>query len=127
MTNQLSAKLKPGGQFIFSTLNINSPDFRLWRENWYDLDLPRHFTFFRKRDLYQMLEEHFQIVNVYYQPAANDYVGSARYWLCNSATHALARPLNKLIVALGDKISWVCQLLSLLGQATRISIHARRR
>jgi 2-polyprenyl-3-methyl-5-hydroxy-6-metoxy-1,4-benzoquinol methylase len=127
VTNQLSAKLKLRGQFIFSTLNINSPDFRLWRENWYDLDLPRHFTFFRKRDLYQMLEEHFQIVNVYYQPAPNDYAGSARYWLRNSLTHSLTHSLNKLIVALGDNLGPICMFLALLGQATRISIHAQKR
>jgi SAM-dependent methyltransferase len=127
VTNQLSEKLKPGGQFIFSTLNINSPDFWLWRENWYDLDLPRHYTFFRKRDLYQMLEKNFQIDNIYYQPAPNDYVGSARYWLRNSPSNALLASLNKLIVALGDKINLACLLLSALGQATRITIHARKK
>ena len=74
-----------------------------------------------------MLEEHFQIVNVYYQPAPNNYVGSTRYWLRNTTTHALARSLNELIVALGDKINLACMLLSVLGQATRISIHARKR
>lgn len=127
VANQLSAKLKPGGQFIFSTLNINSPDFWLWRENWYDLDLPRHYTFFRKRDLYQMLKRNFQIVNVYYQPAPNDYVGSARYWLRNSPTRSFFRPLNELIVALDNKIDLICKFLSVLGQATRISIHARKK
>jgi 2-polyprenyl-3-methyl-5-hydroxy-6-metoxy-1,4-benzoquinol methylase len=89
VTETLNAKLRPLGQFIYSTLNINSPDFRLWRENWYDLDLPRHFTFFRKRDIYQMLEKHFEIRGVYYPISPNDYVGSARYWLKrNSLTHS---------------------------------------
>ena len=127
VTNEFSAKLKTGGQFIFSTLNINSPDFHLWRENWCNLDLPRHYTFFRKRDLYQMLEEHFENVNIYYRPSPNDYVVSARYWLRNSHAHVVARLLNSLIVALGDKMISACLLLALLGQATRISIHARKR
>ncbi|OQY88332.1 MAG: hypothetical protein B6D41_10880 [Chloroflexi bacterium UTCFX4] len=128
--NQFSEKLGPGGQLIFSTLNINSLDFWLWRENWYNLDLPRHFTFFRKRDIYKMLQERFQITGVFYQPAPNDYVGSARYWLRNSrvdASRSFARLLDSSIVALGDKIFLACAFLSFLGQATRICVHARKR
>ena len=74
-----------------------------------------------------MVEERFQIENIYYQPAHNDYVGSARYWLRNSSTHSIARLLNKLIVAMDDKLILACYLLSLLGQATRITIHARKK
>ncbi len=48
--------LVPGGKLIVATPNIASAPFRLFRENWFGLDLPRHLTHFTAATLRAMLE-----------------------------------------------------------------------
>jgi SAM-dependent methyltransferase len=122
VTEQIASKLRPGGQFLFSTLDVNSPDFALWREYWYDLDLPRHLTFFRRSDLYQMLSKSFEVKEVRYQFASNDYVGSARY-----RSRHQRKLLDKIVIGLDERINILYKFLALVGWATRICISARKR
>jgi SAM-dependent methyltransferase len=118
---RLADKLKPGGQLLFSTLNIDSPDYRLYKTYWYDLDLPRHFVFFRRRDLVRMLGNRFRILGTGYLPATNDYVKSAEYRLRHEP-----KAIDRVIAKLGARLLPVCMLLTLIGQASRICIHARK-
>lgn len=122
LTRELARKLRPGGQFLFSTVNIESPCFWLYGPHWYDLDLPRHMVFFRRQDLRAMLSHDFVIEWIQVESALNDYLGSARYrrrdgiggWRgCLDATllrldGRLARPLRWMARAgLGARI-YVC-------------------
>jgi len=38
--------LKPGGKLIITTPNINSCGYTVFKQDWYALDIPRHFYFF---------------------------------------------------------------------------------
>lgn len=78
-TRRVAAKLKRGGQFLFSTVNVVSPDFWLYGRYWYDLDLPRHMVFFREQDLRAMLASDFKVEAVFHESSKLDYTGSARY------------------------------------------------
>lgn len=117
----IGSKLKPGGQFLLSTLDVGSPDFALYGEYWYNLDLPRHFTFFRKSDLEAMLARSFRIEGVFRKPSVTDYVGSAAYRLKHES-----RSIDRRIVSLGGKLRPACQFLALFGVGSRICIHARK-
>lgn len=121
VTEQIASKLRAGGQFLFSTLDVDSLDFALYREFWYNLDLPRHFTFLRKRDLRGMLSKSFRIEGIYYRASTTDYVGSARYRLKYQS-----RLLDRWIIIMGGKLGPACLLMALIGKATRICIHARK-
>lgn len=120
-TQAIARKLKPGGQFILSTIVIDSPDFKIYREFWYNLDLPRHFTFFRKRDLREMLAKHFQILGIFHQYSVNDYAGSARL-----RARMQKRFFDKLVLASEGRLAPFCLVLALTNHSSRVCIHARR-
>ena len=122
LTQMIASKLRTGAQFILSTIVVDSPDFALYKEFWYNLDLPRHFTFFRKRHLRQMLAKNFLIEGIYGQYSVNDYVGSAR----NRLKHR-SRLLDRWMVSMGDKLRLGCLLLALAGKTSRICIYARKK
>jgi SAM-dependent methyltransferase len=69
-------KLKPGGQFLFSTVNRDSWDARWFGKYWRNLDLPRHMVWFTTADLKAMLREYTDI-EVFHHAATIDFVGSA--------------------------------------------------
>ena len=118
---QIAAKLKPGGQFLFSTLDIESPDFRLYGKYWYNLDLPRHHVFFRKRDLMKMVEGGFRIEKLTRIAAPNDYVGSARYRL-----RYAPRIYDAILARARNRILPLCLALAALGLSSRVALRCRR-
>lgn len=126
LTRRLAAKLKPGGQLVFNTININSPDFWFYRAHWYDLDLPRHMVFFRRQDLWDMLEPDFTVNSVEYQSALNDYLGSARYRR-RDAVGGWKSWIDRLLLRLGPRLQPALNRIAGAGYGGRIFINARRR
>jgi SAM-dependent methyltransferase len=122
VVGEVARKLRVGGQFLFSTVVLDGPDFGLYREYWYNLDLPRHFTFLRKRDLRSLLGERFRIEGTYYLHYPDDYAGSARYRLRSLQS----RWYDRLFATAGDRLSPLCLALAWLGLASRIAVSARR-
>jgi 2-polyprenyl-3-methyl-5-hydroxy-6-metoxy-1,4-benzoquinol methylase len=119
----VAAKLKPNGQFLFSTLDVESPDFRVFGKYWYNLDLPRHQVFFRERDLRRLVEGSFRMAGMTRIAAPNDYAGSARY----RARHA-PRPrwIDLALIRLGNRLRPLCLILAWLGQGSRVAIKCRK-
>ena len=126
LARRFAAKLKPGGQLVFNTIQIRTPDFWLYREFWYDLDLPRHMIFFRKKDICDMLAPGFTISSIVYQAALNDYRGSARY-RNRESLRGWRGWIDRSILRLDERLHTPLQHLSRLGIAARIFIHARKR
>lgn len=48
--------LKPGGIFVFEVPNIESFGFKLFKENWYPLDIPVHINHFSRTVLNRILD-----------------------------------------------------------------------
>ena len=48
--------LKPGGILIFEVPNIDSFGFKLFKENWYPLDIPVHINHFSRTVLKRILD-----------------------------------------------------------------------
>lgn len=122
VVRRIAGKLRPGGQLLFSTLRVGAPDFRIYGKYWYDLDLPRHYTFFRDRDLRALVEDDFEVTGRRCLPAPRDYTGSAEY-RARRENHLL----DRLLLRLGNRIRPLCRALAALGQASRVALVCRRR
>ena len=125
LTRQLATKLKHGGQFVFSTINIETPDFRLYGPYWHDLDLPRHMVFFRERDLLAMLSGDFKIESIRIDGDVNDYIISAN----NRRRDGISgwrRLIDLMVLRLGRRLARPIRLLARVGIGSRIFVKARK-
>lgn len=122
----VAAKLKPGGQFLFSTLDVASPDFRLYGKYWYNLDLPRHLVFFQKRDFLYLSHPFFRMERLTRIAAPNDYARSAAYRARHGRAPAPVRVFDRLLMLCGDRLQPLCRLLAGAGLASRVAVRFRR-
>jgi len=120
VVHQVSRKLKPSGQFLFSTVVRDSLDARLFGHYWSGFDFPRHMVHFRKRDVYQMISEDFENIKCFHQNAPIDFVRPAK-WRGN--------PIDKLIsrVASSSAAELLCLFLVWTGQTCRVSFSCRKK
>lgn len=121
---EIARKLKPGGQFLFSTVVRDGLDARLYGRYWAGFDLPRHMVFFRRHDLLATLERHFEQVRYVCQAAPIDFVRSAS-WRISEGEGTL---LDRLFVAMGTGSAAQAFNLVLAGVdlTPRVSFSARR-
>ena len=80
----IARKLKPGGEFLFSTVIRDSLDGRIFGRYGVCYDFPRHMVFFRKRDLNELLRPQFDRIQSWHQNTPIDfqrpaYLRSARF------------------------------------------------
>lgn len=73
VVRQVARKLKPGGEFLFSTVIRDSIDGRIFGQFGVAFDFPRHMVFFRKRDLNDMLREDFDHLESWHQNTPIDF------------------------------------------------------
>ena len=81
---RVAQKLKPGGEFLFSTVIRDSIDGRIFGRYGVCYDFPRHMVFFRKRDLNDLLRPQFDRIQSWHQNTPIDfqrpaYLRSARF------------------------------------------------
>lgn len=84
VVQQIARKLKPGGEFLFSTVIRDSIDGRIFGRYGVCYDFPRHMVFFRKRDLNELLLPDFDRLQSWHQNTPIDfqrpaYLRSARF------------------------------------------------
>lgn len=84
VVQQIARKLKPGGEFLFSTVIRDSLDGRIFGRYGVCYDFPRHMVFFRKRDLNDLLRPDFDRLQSWHQNTPIDfqrpaYLRSARF------------------------------------------------
>ena len=73
VVRQVARKLKPGGEFLFSTVIRDALDGRIFGQYGVCFDFPRHMVFFRKRDLNEMLRNDFDQVGSWHQNTPIDF------------------------------------------------------
>ena len=73
VVSQVARKLKPGGEFLFSTVIRDSIDGRIFGQYGVSFDFPRHMVFFRKRDLDQLLRKEFNEFHSWHQNTPIDF------------------------------------------------------
>jgi len=120
---RLAKKLKPGGEFLFSTVRRDSVDAWIWGTYWRNLDLPRHMVWFTRGGLRRLLRPSFHRVRFTCQAETIDLVGSARY-----RQKEKWNPLDSVVTRLGErKLRTPMMLLAFAGWTSRVSIRATRR
>jgi 2-polyprenyl-3-methyl-5-hydroxy-6-metoxy-1,4-benzoquinol methylase len=115
-------KLKPQGQFLFSTVNRSSLDARIYKKYWAGYDLPRHMVYFSKKDLKNMLSG-FSKSAFYFQNAPIDFIRSSSW---RKASHE-DTVWDTLVLMLGEKIlSPIFWVIARSGFTTRVSVIAEK-
>ena len=120
--NHLAKKLKPDGQFLFSTVSRDGLDAMVYGTYWRNLDLPRHMVLFRKIDIRDMLAGQFEHVEMFHQAAPIDFVGSAKY-----RRRECQKLIDQIVIRLGElRLKHASLMLAWLGLTSRISIRCRK-
>lgn len=122
---QVARKLKPGGQFLFSTVVRDSLDARLYGKYWAGFDLPRHMVHFTRRDLLEALEQDFERISAVRQAAPIDFVRSASWRVGQGEGTMLDRIF--ILMGRGSIAQAFSLLLASVNQTTRISFYSYRR
>ena len=73
VVRKLACKLKPGGEFLFSTVIRDSLDGRIFGKYGVCFDFPRHMVFFSKRDINDMLSNEFEQIRSWHQSTPIDF------------------------------------------------------
>ena len=73
VVQRIARKLKPGGEFLFSTVIRDSLDGRIFGRYGVCYDFPRHMVFFRKRDLNELLRPDFDRIQSWHQHTPIDF------------------------------------------------------
>ena len=121
---RLARKLRPGGQFLFSTITRTGIDSRWFGTYWRNLDLPRHLVLFRTSDLSKMLSYDFEGVEMFFQAAPIDLAGSAQF----RETDGHGKLVDKLLLRLGEsRLTYLMQALAILRLTSRVSVRCTRK
>lgn len=123
VVRKIAAKLKPDGQFLFSTIVRDSLDARIYGRYWAGFDFPRHMVYFTARDLRAMLAHKFELLKIVHQCALVDFLRSSGWRVAAGEGHSI----DKLILAADASIvagllNW---LLALAGLTMRVSVRCR--
>ena len=120
VVGQVARKLKPGGEFLFSTVIRDSIDGRIFGRYGVCFDFPRHMVFFRKRDLNGMLRADFGQILSWHQSTPIDFQRPA------SLRDARFDPQLRSFFAsrAGTQVVWLLARLKLMG---RVSYRCRRK
>lgn len=116
---KIAKKLKPGGQFLFSTIVRNSVDAIIFKKYWAGYDFPRHMVYFLKADLVSCLKENYSNIKLISQVAPIDYVRSASWKVQEKEGSVFDRGI--LFLFSGKLGKMLCAFFAMLGFGTRIS------
>ena len=121
---RIAAKLRPGGQFLFSTICRDSLDLKVYGEYWAGFDFPRHLVHLSKRDIQSMLESEFEGIECFHQTAPIDYVRSSTWRRADNKKHFFDRVVLKW--GMSRTATMLSTLLASLGLTCRVSYRCRR-
>lgn len=125
VVQEIAGKLRKGGQFLFSTVVCDSLDAKIYKGYYGGFDLPRHMVFFKKRDIFRMLERDFTNIECFHQNAPIDFVRSSS-WRRGGQKGGL---FDRLVLSIGDSRTGFLLVLPLafLGLTCRVSFRCRKR
>jgi SAM-dependent methyltransferase len=125
VVSRIATRLKPGGQFLFSTITRDSLDARIYGRFWAGFDFPRHLVYLRTSDIVRMLEHRFEHVEFFYHADPIDFVRGST-WRANDGKATL---LDRAVLAMRTSLpARLClMVLARLGLTCRVSVRCRRR
>jgi SAM-dependent methyltransferase len=126
VVRNIARKLKPGGQFLFSTIVRGSLDEKRYGKYWLHYDFPRHMVYFRKTDLYEMLEDRFEQIECFHQGAPQDFIWGATWRYERDGKSDF---IDQIILRLDrcHRAQLINMYLAWLGLTSRVSFRCRRK
>ncbi len=121
----VAKKLKPGGQFLFSTIIRDSLDAKIYGKYWACYELPRHMVFFTQDDLCQSLKGNFEDIKVIRQTAYTDFHRGSLWRLRNGQATLMDQVLGRIPPGIITETIGI--ILAALGGSSRVSIECRKR
>ena len=118
--DKISALLKPGGQLSLVVPNANSLTFKLFKKDWFGLEVPRHLFTYNKNNLSQLLKSKgYSVTKVKYCYNFGSF--------SSSLALRLNKPLEKF--AFIDRLTWLMAFLldpimNIFGIGDWMTIHA---
>lgn len=74
--------LKPGGELIISTMNVNSMESRIFKRFWWHLVLPEHISQFDPASFRKLVEDAgFEVFHFRHEPVTCGFIGSIQNYL----------------------------------------------
>lgn len=125
VVDEVAKKLKPGGEFLFSTIVRGSLDYRLFGDYWGGFDFPRHMVHFSMPDALGMLKERFDRPEWFYQGAPADFSRPSSWRLAEGKGGLFDRAALKLASSRAGGALGL--LLAKLGLTCRVSFRCRRK
>ncbi len=120
LVETIARKLKPRGQFLFSTVVRDSLDGWLFGAFWSGFDFPRHLVYFSRKDLSRLLTPEFEAVQSFHQSAPIDFIRSATWRNRGSFDRTLLRLFSS------ERGRSLTLLLAWFGLTCRVSITAKK-
>jgi hypothetical protein len=81
-------------------------------------------VYFRKKDIKDMLNARFTNIELFYQPAAIDFIRSSGWRI----KEGRGRVIDRLICLSGQKrLKYILLILAFLGFSSRLAVHCRRK
>lgn len=72
--------LAKNGLLVIDVPNIDSIEFKVFKEKWFPLELPRHFYHFSPKTITLMLEKHgFKVIKIQHDPSPKRFLQSINY------------------------------------------------
>ncbi|SNQ62983.1 class I SAM-dependent methyltransferase [Candidatus Methanoperedens nitratireducens] len=120
----IASKLKPGGQFLFSTISRDSLDAKIYGAYWAGFDFPRHMVHFRNKDILDMIKDYFTKIKIYHQAAPIDFIRSSKW----RRDDRCCTVVDKIVLTIGEsRLIYIAMMLSWLGFTCRVSVHCQRK
>jgi 2-polyprenyl-3-methyl-5-hydroxy-6-metoxy-1,4-benzoquinol methylase len=116
---------------VISVPNIDSFEFKIFKDKWYDLHLPNHLYHFRRETLERLLlAGGWKIEKVFYQRVLTSIIPSIGYILEEKGFKEMSINLKRFSEQSGPLISIflypIALLMSLFGKTGRMTVWARK-
>lgn len=121
----VARKLKPGGQFLFSTIVRDSLDARHYGKYWAGYDLPRHMVFYTLADLTEYLSNGFLDIKSKRQTAFGDFIRSSEWRKMAGEKHLIDSLIG--LFKPGVMTELLGMLAAPFGGSSRVSLEVRRK
>jgi 2-polyprenyl-3-methyl-5-hydroxy-6-metoxy-1,4-benzoquinol methylase len=127
---KLHGSSKKGAHLVLSLPNAGSLEFRIFKRNWYALQVPTHLYHFSPNTITSMLNmSGWHVEKIYNQRTLSNLIASTGYWLVENGFKSVGQ---KLIEFPENQGLWpyflypISCLFALLGQTGRMTVFAKR-
>lgn len=124
---KISNLLKNDGLCIISTPNFHSFNSKLFKENWYHLDCPRHLYLYNSRTIARLLEKSgLSIQKIKYDESSKGILGSLQYYFYGDNYNPKHRNRIRGSSILKKIVSPLAKTSALMRQSDVMIIHAEK-